>query len=69
MTIINLPLWATEDKVFYVHPYTAEIISWIDENTSGCNTLPPEPSESEQNRVFIEFRTIEDAVAFKLRWS
>jgi len=66
MDIISL---LTEDKVFYVRYYTAEIEVWIDENTSGCNILPPEPSESEQNRVFIEFRTIEDAAAFKLRWT
>lgn len=66
MYVIHLP---TEDKVFYVRYYTAEIEAWIDENTSGCNILPPEPSESEQNRVFIEFRTIEDAAAFKLRWT
>lgn len=66
MDIISL---LTEDKVFYVRYYTAEIEAWIDENTGGCNILPPEPSESEQNRVFIEFRTIEDAAAFKLRWT
>lgn len=66
MDIVHLP---TEDKVFYVRYYTAEIETWIGENTSGCNVLPPEPSKSEQGRVFIEFRTVEDAAAFKLRWT
>ena len=66
MDIIHLP---TEDKVFYIRYYTLEIIAWIEENTSGCNILPPEPSKYKQGCVFIEFRTIEDAAAFKLRWT
>jgi len=64
MDIVNL----ADDNVFYIRYYTAEIIDWIEENTDGCSTLPPEPSKSKQNSAFIEFHNIEDAAAFKLRW-